>query len=131
MAVRTPRVPLTDMRDAIRRIEHYTRDQTAISFAKNELVRDAVERCIEIISEAIRLEIISEASRRVPADLKSLHPEIPWSKVAAIGNIFRHDYDEVYSPLVWEIVTEHLPALRRAINDLLRRTSRKRRASRT
>ena len=81
-----------------------------------------VERCIEIISEA---------SRRVPADLKSLHPEIPWTTVAAIGNIFRHDYDEVYSPLVWEIITEHLPALRRAINNLLRRTRRKRRASRS
>ena len=122
MAVRTPRVPLTDMRDAIRRIERYTRAQTAASFAKNELVRDAVERCIEIISEA---------SRRVPADLKSLHPEIPWGKIAAIGNVFRHDYDEVYSPLVWEIVTDHLPALQRAVNDLLRRSRRKRRASRT
>jgi uncharacterized protein with HEPN domain len=78
------------MRDAIRRIERYTRDQTAATFAKNELVRDAVERCIEIISEA---------SRRVPANLKSLHPEIPWSKVSGIGNVFRHDYDELYSPM--------------------------------
>ncbi len=51
MAVRTPRVPLTDMRDAIRRIERYTRGQTAASFARNEMVRDAVERRIEIISE--------------------------------------------------------------------------------
>jgi uncharacterized protein with HEPN domain len=121
MAVRTPRVPLTDIRDAIRRIERYTKSETAATFEKNELVRDAVERCIEIISEA---------SRRIPADLKALHPEIPWTKIAGIGNIFRHDYDEIYPPLVWEIVTEHLPALRRATNALLRETEKGRKGRR-
>jgi uncharacterized protein with HEPN domain len=116
MAVRTPRVPLTDMRDAIRRIDRYTKGETAASFGNNELVRDAVERCIEIISEA---------SRRIPSDLKARHPEIPWRKVAGVGNVFRHEYDEVYPPLVWEIVTDYLPALRRAVNALLRETGKK------
>jgi uncharacterized protein with HEPN domain len=100
---KTPRVPLTDIRNAIRRIERYTKGQTAASFGKNDLLRDAVERCIEIVSEA---------SRRVPADMKARHPDIPWSKIAGVGNVFRHDYDEVYPPLVWEIAVEHLPALR-------------------
>jgi uncharacterized protein with HEPN domain len=121
MAIRTPRVPLTDIRDAIRRIERYTKGETAASFEKNELVRDAVERCIEIISEA---------SRRIPAELKALHPEIPWAKVAGVGNVFRHDYDEIYPPLVWEIITEYLPALRRATNALLRETEKGRRGRR-
>ena len=118
MAARTPRVPLTDIRDAIRRIERYTKGQTSTTFRKSELVRDAVERCIEIISEA---------SRRIPADLKARHPDIPWAKVAGVGNVFRHDYDEVHPPLVWEIVTEHLPALHRAVNILLRETRKERR----
>jgi hypothetical protein len=43
-----------------------------------------------------------------------------------IGNVFRHDYDEVYPPLVWEIITDHLPALRRAMNALLRKAGKSR-----
>ena len=44
------------------------------------------------------LEIISEASRRLPEDLKARHPSIPWPKVAGIGNVLRHDYEHVTFP---------------------------------
>lgn len=46
----------------------------------------AVTRC---------LEIISEASRRLPDDLKARHADIPWKEIAGAGNIYRHDYDGV------------------------------------
>jgi len=111
MPRRTARVALIDVRDAIGRVQRYTRGKSRVEFEKDELVRDAVERCIEIISEA---------SRRIPDSLKARHPEIPWRKVAAVGNVFRHEYDTVYPPLVWEIVIEHLPPLRRAVAAMLR-----------
>ena len=41
------------------------------------------------------IEIISEASRRLPDELKARHPEIPWSKVAGIGNVLRHEYERI------------------------------------
>nr|WP_294507592.1 HepT-like ribonuclease domain-containing protein [uncultured Rhodopila sp.] len=41
------------------------------------------------------LEIISEASRRLPEEMKSRHPSIPWRNVGAAGNIFRHEYEKV------------------------------------
>ena len=41
------------------------------------------------------LEIISEASRHLPEAMKARHPIIPWSKVAGIGNVLRHDYERV------------------------------------
>jgi uncharacterized protein with HEPN domain len=59
-----------------------------------------------------RLEIISEASRRLSADLKTRHPEIPWRKVAGSGNIYRHDYEDVVHRLVWRTAPESLPTLR-------------------
>jgi uncharacterized protein with HEPN domain len=43
----------------------------------------AVTRC---------LEIISEASRRLPDELKARHPSIPWKEIAGAGNVYRHDY---------------------------------------
>ena len=113
MAGKTALVPLTDIRDAIRRIERYTKDKTLASFRRDDLVNDAVERC---------LEIISEASRRLPEELKNRHADIPWRKVAGLGNVFRHEYDAVSTPLVWEIVQEHLLPLKRAVAAMIRET---------
>lgn len=57
------------------------------------------------------LEIISEASRRLPLDLKSRHPSIPWSAMAGAGNIYRHDYEDVEQRLVWQAIHNRLPQL--------------------
>jgi uncharacterized protein with HEPN domain len=59
------------------------------------------------------LEIISEASRRLPAEMKSRHPEITWRDMAAAGNVYRHDYDAVTARQVWHTFTQHLSPLRR------------------
>lgn len=116
MAAKTALVPLTDIRDAIRRIERYTKGKNLAAFRRDELVNDAVERC---------LEIISEASRRLPEELKAQHPDIPWRKVAGLGNVFRHEYDAVSTPLVWEIVQDSLPPLKRTIAAMIREARRK------
>jgi uncharacterized protein with HEPN domain len=60
------------------------------------------------------IEIISEASRHLPAELKARHPEIPWHKVAAIGNVLRHGYETIAAPILWKLVREDLPLLERA-----------------
>jgi uncharacterized protein with HEPN domain len=57
------------------------------------------------------LEIISEASRRLPEVLKQRHANIPWSKVAGIGNILRHEYEHVAYDLIWRVVHDELPKL--------------------
>lgn len=65
------------------------------------------------------LEIISEASRRLPEGLKARYPEIPWQKVAGIGNVLRHDYGNVSAPLLWKVVKEDLPVLARVCREAL------------
>lgn len=55
----------------------------------------AVTRC---------LEIISEASRRLPDEIKTRYPRVPWAKVAGSGNIYRHDYENVLAEEVWKTV---------------------------
>ena len=62
----------------------------------------AVTRC---------LEIISEASRRLPDEMKARHPSIAWRNMAGAGNIYRHEYEDVAASRVWEAVKLALPPL--------------------
>ncbi len=61
------------------------------------------------------LEIVSEASRRLPDEMKARHPAIPWRDMAAAGNVYRHDYEDVAAKLVWDTVQVALPALQAAV----------------
>ena len=61
------------------------------------------------------LEIISEASRHIPADLKSLDADVPWTEIAGIGNVLRHDYQRVEPLIIWNIVQAHLDRLERVV----------------
>src|SRR5690242_8732624 len=63
----------------------------------------AVTRC---------LEIISEASRRLPDDLKARHPAIAWKEMSGAGNVYRHDYEDVAASYVWVTAQNHLQPLR-------------------
>jgi uncharacterized protein with HEPN domain len=63
----------------------------------------AVTRC---------LEIISEASRRIPGDIKARYPAIQWRQMADAGNKYRHEYEDVAQQVVWATVHDALPPLR-------------------
>lgn len=103
---KTPAIYLNDMIDAIRRIESYTKDMTRARFGRDERTQDAVIRC---------LEVLSEASRRVPDAMKAKHPDIPWTKIAGIGNILRHEYRSVSTDVIWEVTRSHLTNLGRVV----------------
>ena len=61
------------------------------------------------------LEVISEASRRLPEALKARHPKIGWKLIAGAGNIYRHDYEDVTAHIVWDTLIRDLPVLRSAV----------------
>lgn len=102
---KTPVIYVNDIISAILRINKYTANLTQEQFNTDELRQDAVIRC---------LEIISEASRRIPENLKEKHKHIPWIKIARIGNILRHEYHSVSADVVWDVKDNHLPQLYRA-----------------
>lgn len=97
---------LADMLDAIEHLVQATRDKSFADYERDWLLKRAVERGIEIISEA---------SRSLPADVQALRPEVPWAQVRAIGNVLRHAYHSLSDPIVWRVVTDELPRLREAV----------------
>jgi uncharacterized protein with HEPN domain len=103
---RSPDPALDDILDAVANIERVVAGKTFHDFEGDWLLRRGVERAIEIISEA---------SRRIPPELRALRPEIPWNDIATIGNILRHRYHSISTPIVWEVVQKDLPPLKEAV----------------
>lgn len=88
---------LRDIVDNIDAVRDFTAGMDRDDFAADRKTLYAVVRA---------LEIISEASRRVPAEFKARYAEIDWVAVAAAGNIYRHEYEGVDTELVWHTGAE-------------------------
>jgi uncharacterized protein with HEPN domain len=106
---------LEEIAGAVEAIREATAGKLFEDFREARIERLAVERAIEIISEA---------ARRLPADLLARHPEIEWHKVKAIGNVLRHEYHRVSARVVWDVIQYELDALERAIRSEIARLSR-------
>jgi uncharacterized protein with HEPN domain len=57
------------------------------------------------------LEIISEASRRLPEEIRARNRHIPWRAIRDAGNFYRHQYDNVLESFVWRTIHDSFPAL--------------------
>ncbi len=67
------------------------------------------------------LQIIGEAARALPMEIRSLAPELPWPKIIGMRNILVHGYFEIDTDIVWQAVTGDVPVLKPAILSLLAR----------
>ena len=115
MAHKNPLLPLVHIRDAIDNIRTFSTDIGLERLEEKGMFRFAVER---------NLEIISEASRRILEELKAQHPYVDWRGIATIGNILRHMYEHVNSKTLREIVEYDLPSLAVVIDDLIAKVER-------
>jgi uncharacterized protein with HEPN domain len=80
--------------------------------ALDGLTRDSFERSpLHFYAVTRALEIISEASRRLPDDVCERHPHLPWRAIRDVGNFYRHEYDNVLEAYVWETAPTRLEAL--------------------
>lgn len=93
---------LADIRHHVAMAQTFAEGLSYEEFSDDLRTTYAVIRC---------LEIISEASRRLPEALKARHPSIPWKNMAGAGNVYRHDYEDVAASFVWVVLQDHLPSL--------------------
>ena len=103
---------LQDIVDNIDRIESYLEGFDFAAFVADPKTIDAVERCLQRITEA--------AIKIGPERMAAISPRTPVDAVRGLGNKLRHDYDRLDLPTIWRTARESLPELRddclRALN---------------
>ena len=87
---------LDDIVEAISRIRQFTGDLDSVeSFAKDRKTFDAVVRNLEIIGEAVR---------NIPENVRAIYPSVEWRKMMGLRNILAHEYFGVGPEIIWDIV---------------------------
>jgi uncharacterized protein with HEPN domain len=94
---------IEDIREAIKRIERYTRGMGYEAFLQDTLVQDAVVR---------NLEIIGEAAKGFSAEFRRRSKSVKWREVAGMRDRLIHHYSGVNWSIVWDVIQSKLPELR-------------------
>lgn len=109
-APRDPVDHLQDILDTARKAEGFLEGLAFEQFRGDEQKVFAVTRAIEIIGEA---------ARRIPPEVRERHPKVPWSRMAAMRDKLVPDDPSVDTRVLWDTVREDLPPLREAIARVL------------
>lgn len=107
---RTYEAYLNDVLESIRKIEKYTKNMTYGDFREDELRQDAVARNLEIIGEAVK---------KIPDEIKNRKTEIEWKKIAGLRDILAHEYFGINLEIVWDVMENKLPDLKKNTQAIL------------
>jgi len=104
------KVYLEDILECIDKISRYVDGLSFGSFLKDEKTIDAVNR---------NLEIIGEAAKNIPEQIKDNYPEIEWRGIIGLRNILIHEYYSLTLKIIWDIIQNELPVLHERIRQIL------------
>ena len=106
------KVYFEDVLKAILNVEEYVGNLSFEEFRENKLVQDAVIRNLEVIGEAVK---------NIPKEIKKEHSEIEWREIAGLRDILIHRYFEVNTRILWDIVKNKLPDLKKKVSKILKK----------
>ncbi len=106
---RDPKLFFADIFESIELIEKYTKGLTYEKFIKNNTIQDAVLR---------RFEIIGEAAKNIPDNIKKKHQNIPWKEMANMRNVISHEYFGITMKRIWNTAKKDLPKLKKQISGI-------------
>ena len=113
--MRDPKERIKDILEAIDHIERYSIKGRS-SFENDELIQSWFTR---------HLQIIGEAARLIPEDIRLLAPEVPWTKMIGMRHILVHDYFRIDTEIVWQVVATELPRLKFSLQSILKNIEQK------
>lgn len=105
-----PRLYLEDMQSACEKIQRYTKDMSLDAFREDDRTYDAVIR---------NLEILGEAARNLPDEIKIKYDQVEWRAIIALRNIVTHAYFSVKDEIIWDVVSNKVHPLQIKIEEIL------------
>jgi uncharacterized protein with HEPN domain len=105
------KIHLAFILECIELIENYMKGVAWEEFLSSSQLQDAVIR---------RIELIGEAARNIPEEIRNQGPEIPWSRVIGMRNILIHDYLGIDLRKTWSVAANEIPGLKKQIASLKR-----------
>lgn len=102
---RSPQLRLEDIVEACDLVADYITGHTEQTFATDSKTRDAVIRQFEIIGEAVK---------DLPEEIRAREPQIPWRQIAGFRDVLAHSYFAIETSIVWDAAANRAPALRQA-----------------
>jgi uncharacterized protein with HEPN domain len=106
---RTCKMYFDDILMAIDRILEYTQNYDFLTFKRDYKTVDAVIR---------NFEIIGEAAKNIPINIKEQYPDVPWDEMYSLRNRISHAYFGIDYEIIWHILTVYLPENRSQIEDI-------------
>lgn len=100
-----------DIIDSIRDVESFVKGMSFEEFRKDRKTINAVVRSIEVIGEA---------SKRIPASITADYPNVPWKKMAGMRDKLIHEYFGIDLEILWQVAKEDLKSIRPAIRLILK-----------
>lgn len=107
---RSWRLFLEDMVGASDRVLRYANGKELPAFVADEMAYDAVLR---------NLQIIGEAAKSIPAEVRHLHPDVDWKGMAGLRDVLAHAYFGLDDETLWDVITTKVPKLRDQVRRIL------------
>jgi len=99
-----------DILEAIGKIKRFTNGLDREAFSQDEKTFDAVIRNLEVIGEAIK---------KIPDEVRTQHPSVEWKKIAGVRDILVHEYFGIDVDIVWDIIQHKLSPLESQIRQII------------
>lgn len=109
MKSRNPLIYLDHILESISYIQEYTKGVSKNKFLRSVSHQDQVVR---------RLEIIGEAVKNVPSEIRVKYRDVPWKKIAGMRDVLIHDYFEVELDLTWQVIKKDLIVLKEQVEKI-------------
>lgn len=107
---RNSKIFLLDILESIEKIEKYTKGATEHKFLGNDEMQDAVMK---------RLEVIGEATKNIPENIRKEYPKIPWQQMESMRNVLIHEYFGITMKRIWDTTQKDIPKLKKQIAYIL------------
>jgi uncharacterized protein with HEPN domain len=96
------RLYLDDMRESCEKVLRYVEGLTFDQFVQDEKTFDAIVR---------NLEIIGEAAKHIPPEIRGRYPQVEWAKIASLRDVTIHEYFGLDEDILWDIVQNQVGVL--------------------